>query len=239
MNTKEARELILSKILKVDRSELKYLGSGNFAVAFLYKNKVYKVTDDLEDFILSQKVCKNPKDFPHFVKIYQTKRIVGSEMIKSRYFNGYDELYLIVSEFVEPIYNTEYRSLWNRLLQVTRTSRFVADGASNIRPFESLEKPAENVEVFKAMYDEVIKIMDWYKSKGLIRWDNHDENLGWVDGKIKIFDLGFNGSNDCRYSKRAKYVFKLDKKSDELKLNENPCLNFAHYWEEFLKWNEI
>jgi hypothetical protein len=203
---KENRKYILAHSLGCHSDELEYLGSGNFADAFLYKGKVHKVTDDPDDFIMANKMIKVGHKFPNFVKVFKTAPI-------EVHHDDYTEnLYLIVSEKIEQMSHGDkiVNEIWEDLTDINSSSRCIECGlpvrvSDNIK--ESWERKGQT-ELLNTLISQMQYIYRMYKAMGLKTWDNHNKNLGFVDGKIKIFDMGFSiKKSKYSYNKRRKIVY--------------------------------
>jgi hypothetical protein len=68
----------------------KNLGSGHFGTAFLKNNKVYKITDSLDEYHLANDIKKSNKNFESIVEIYGTRELDNNK-------------YLIIREYLNPI----------------------------------------------------------------------------------------------------------------------------------------
>lgn len=82
------QEQILKSILKHRKIDADYLGDGNYAVAYLSDNKVYKVTSDQDD-ALQALTIKNYGETKYFAQVHEV-----SVINKGEYF-------LIVTEFIQ------------------------------------------------------------------------------------------------------------------------------------------
>lgn len=220
MDREQFRQIIIAKYLKVDAKELKYLGSGNFADAFLYKDKVYKLTDDADDYMMANKLMKEGHKFPHFVKVYKTKLFHVEE---KRYFSNEKftrDLYLIVSEKVTPMCHLqdEITEVWKFLRDYNTSEDILGSGENNREPrlpsrqrIDTWEVKYLSYPLVNELYKELETIFKWYSSRGLRCWDNHERNLSYQDGKIKIFDFGYSIlKDDYKYSKRKRVVLKYE-----------------------------
>jgi hypothetical protein len=201
------RKEILAQYLKVNSDLIEYLGSGNFAEAFLYKNRVYKITRDLDDYLMATKLVKEGKRFDCFVKVYKTRIFNVLEN------NRTQELYLIVSEHVTPLDKSPDRTakrIWEELCSENDT-RDILSGEQ-----EELNFPLflNRTPLVEHLYNEMDRILKLYKRWGMKCWDNPPRNLAYIDGKIKIFDFGFSalkGKGNYRYSKRKTVTFNFKK----------------------------
>lgn len=220
MDRQEFRHRIIAKYLKVDIKELKYLGSGNFADAFLYKDKVYKLTDDTDDYVMANKLVKEGHKFPHFVKVYKTKLF---HVEQKRYYSDErytTDLYLIVSEKVTPMsqLNNEVNQIWSFLRDYNSSENILRGCPVNIDPQMPNKDRVDRYEIHflsnpltQKLYKEMETIFKWYSSRGLQYWDNHERNLSYQNGKIKIFDFGYSIlKDDYKYSKRKRVVLKYE-----------------------------
>lgn len=213
LSRKETRRFALAHAIGCKSDQLEYLGSGNFADAYEYKGRVYKVTDDPDDYIMATKMIKIGHKYPNFVKVYKTA------LIDIQHDEGWVEnLYMIVSEKVTPIVNgcKIVKDIWEDLEDVNSSYRCIEEGLparSTPRMVEAWTKEG-HLELLNTLLSQMDYCYKLYKSMGLKTWDNHCRNIGFVDGIIKIFDMGYSIRTKKNYSKRRKIVYSLQINSE-------------------------
>lgn len=200
------RRDILAQYLKTTPETLQFLGKGNFAEVYLYKGKAYKVTRDIDDYLLATRLIKEGKKFDCFIKVYKTKifNIVDG--------NRKQELYLIISEKITPLLkadNDEVLDIWRTLTMNNDCKNYLVDGQPLYFP-EYYEHNSLAKDLFKQMQD----IFNVYKKLGMKCWDFYARNIAYMDGKIKLYDFGYSSLKEKnKYSKRHTVTFNIKSES--------------------------
>lgn len=74
---------IYKKIIK--ESNFKKIGGGNWGTVYEKNNKIYKLTDDEDEIVISKRLYKVNKELKHFPKIYSLKKSGKNEFDEDKY----------------------------------------------------------------------------------------------------------------------------------------------------------
>lgn len=180
---------------ELKNEEISYIGKGTYAKAFKVGTKVFKVTEDADDALISLNV--KGKDLQHIVKVYDVFKLHGQE---SRWG---DQLYLIVSEYVPyPITNTKdfnfkYKELngeWSTYVHGAMQKLFMNDD-NDMEVQDVKAVNVSNVTLNPVLIDELYTFAQELKDNGFTNADIHNDNVRvGEDGKFKLIDLGHRTS---------------------------------------------
>lgn len=196
--------------------DFEFLGAGCYACAYEYQGKVYKLTSDEDDFLMAKRLLKYSNRFPHFVKVFEAKKLSFT------YYSGWDgtdvksSFFLIVTEKVTPFSLTNGSILSQFWENLRRENNFFY----NIREKKDLTIPKSvdqlNPSFASNLIEQAQSAMKMLRKAGYVRWDNHEDNFGLdATGTIKIFDFGCaNKEKKRKVSVKAKLHYHLIKEKD-------------------------
>lgn len=197
-------ELII-KPLNLDTSNINFLGSGNFGYAYDIGNgKVLKITTDKSEAIESLKLQGK--------KLKRIANIYG--VFKKEYE---DKLYyIIVLEKLDRNNSTQIFYTLNAVGEILHslTNEFFANiiqdymyngGKFNIAYVNEINSFLKNKNKYTKLFLDLIEIADELLSHDIMSIDFvNDENLGYKNGLLSFFDLGFSDSSEFDYE--PKYI---------------------------------
>jgi hypothetical protein len=166
-----------NRIINEDQG-FKKMGQGNYGSVFLKNDKVYKITEDEDEVVVSKGLLKSKRDFKHFPKIYSIVNL-GENM--------YGELkYGIIRKSYDPLVNvSNYRDIINLIKKYQRDIMSYIPNQRNGLPTE--------VKDNKFLLDTIHGIIDEFSTLNLPDYkllDFHLNNLGVDDqGNIVLFDF--------------------------------------------------
>jgi len=144
--------------------DMRYLGHGLFGLVYdLNNGHVLKYTDKLHEVINAKRLINNP--IPCAVKVYNTKRVQTNSDLWSIESEKIEKLSREDAEIVDLMldYYPELDLLWEHYPE-----------------FKGKEHIAEN-------YQSLITCL---QKHGLLVTELHGKNVGWVDGRLVLLDLG-------------------------------------------------
>ena len=74
----------LNRITNEDQG-FKKMGQGGYGSVFLKNNKVYKITEDEDEIVVSKGLMKSKKNFKHFPKIYTITKLGENQYGETRH----------------------------------------------------------------------------------------------------------------------------------------------------------
>lgn len=167
----------LNRIINEEQGFQK-MGQGTFGSVFSKNNKIYKITDDEDEVVVSKGLLKSKRDFKHFPKIYSIVKL-GENM--------YGELkYGVIRKSYTPLVNvSNYRDIIDLVKKYQRDIMSYIPNQRNGLPTE--------VKDNKLLLDTIHGIIDEFSTLNLPDYkllDFHLNNLGVDDqGNIVLFDF--------------------------------------------------
>jgi hypothetical protein len=165
------------KLLNEDQG-FKKLGKGNMGSVYSKNGKIYKITEDEDEVVVSKGLMRSKRNFKHFPKIYSIKKL-GE--------NQYGEIrYGIIRKDYEPLINT------NQLSDVIDLVKKYGREIMAYIPNQRNGLPQE-VEDNQKLFSTIQGIIDEFSTLNLPDYkllDFHLNNLGVdQDGNIVLFDF--------------------------------------------------
>ena len=171
--------------LNLDYSKAKFLGDGNFGVAFKYENNTIKFTDQRNDAEMCHKLTnKQLKTICNVYAVYH---------LKSEEFITFD--YAIIKEYVYPLSKPEHDEFEKAYYVYVDVKSYLGSGNADYFTY-GLNKFFEGCK----SYHIDIKIANFYieaiqemKENHIWITDLHEQNIGKrKNGDYVLFDLGQN-----------------------------------------------
>jgi hypothetical protein len=154
------------------------MGQGTFGSVFSKNDKVYKITDDEDEVVVSKGLLKSKRDFKHFPKIYSIVKL-GDNMYG-------EPKYGVIRKSYDPLVNvSEYRDIIDLIKKYQRDIMSYIPNQRNGLPTE--------VKDNEFLLNTIHGIIDEFSTLNLPDYkllDFHLNNLGVDDqGNIVLFDF--------------------------------------------------
>lgn len=190
----------------INLTELKFIGSGCYAHAFKYRDKVFKVTSNAEDFILAHRLMLNP--MTAFVKVYNAITVLFNDkkyyILETEYAgvpvgNTYSGYRHKVFDYLVAYFGEQYYTL--ALKRNYCYERFLSERYENLTDEKWNEEEKKFIfEAYKA-YEILFNQVLILKPKA---FDYHTLNISFHNGIVKAFDFG--SSDNTNLTKNVKIL---------------------------------
>ena len=165
------------KLLNEDQG-FKKLGKGNMGSVYIKNDKVYKITEDEDEVVVSKGLMKSKKNFKHFPKIYTITKLGENQYGETRHG--------IIRKNYEPI--TNVRQLSDVIDLVKKYGREIMAYIPNQK-----NGLPQDVKDNQKLFSTIQGIIDEFSTLNLPDYkllDFHLNNLGVdQDGNIVLFDF--------------------------------------------------
>jgi hypothetical protein len=167
-----------TQFITILNENFKKLGSGNMGSVYMKNDKVYKLTEDEDEVVVSKGLMKSNREFKHLPKVYSIIKLGQNEYGEDRYG-------IIRKKYTPLINNQDLSDVIDLIRKYQKDIMYYIPNQKNNLPKEVIEN--------KKLLNTIHGIIDEFSTLNLPEYkllDFHLNNLG-VDelGNIVLFDF--------------------------------------------------
>ena len=209
----EVNKIIKAILDNFKVSESSFIDSGSQGRAYNYESdKVFKITEDASEYYKSLTfIGREVKHIANIFDAFLIKLNVTVDGAKGRLVQR--DAYVIISEKIDTSQTSKLKRFEEQSLEFNHLcNMYIADTYGQAKEMNKLQKIAEDrlelVDVeyheFFQMYIDVTKVCIEEKFNF---GDLHSGNLGFKNGVLTFFDLGYSGTEDNKGKKNIIEIY--------------------------------
>ena len=210
---------VIKNTLKYNTDDYEFIGRGRYAVVLGNKDRVIKITTDINDIIISSRVMNHPDKFKHIIPVYNTFVIINTT-------TG-DEYYVIESMRADVTDNKvlydfiDYFSIGlqanyhlkngyeDKMKRRIKKSLDIMSMYSSYAELSNKEKAEFESYIFTVFTKKFLKMTKECIALDMQVIDFYEKNVGWKDNEMYLFDLGHHSAKDRDIEKINKIYLEL------------------------------